>query len=71
MVAENMRTQDRLDNLLPEIIEWRRDIHQHPELGYEVHRTAALVAEKLKEFGCDHWFACRYGCFADHRGVRR
>ena len=53
MVAENMRTQDRLDNLLPEIIEWRRDIHQHPELGYEVHRTAALVAEKLKEFGCD------------------
>jgi len=53
MVAENMRTKDRLDNLLPEITEWRQDIHQHPELGYEVHRTAALVSEKLKAFGCD------------------
>src|SRR5476651_2801804 len=32
---------------------WRRDIHQHPELLYDVHRTAAFVAERLKEFGCD------------------
>src|SRR5262245_2474203 len=31
----------------------RRDIHRHPELLYEVHRTAALVAEKLEAFGCD------------------
>jgi amidohydrolase len=32
---------------------WRRDIHQHPEVLYEVPRTAALVAERLKAFGCD------------------
>ncbi|MBV8185161.1 MAG: amidohydrolase [Hyphomicrobiales bacterium] len=32
---------------------WRHDIHAHPELLYEVHRTAASVAEKLKAFGCD------------------
>jgi amidohydrolase len=32
---------------------WRRDIHQHPELLYDVERTAAFVAERLKEFGCD------------------
>jgi amidohydrolase len=32
---------------------WRRDIHQHPELDYAVHRTAALVAERLRAFGCD------------------
>src|SRR5690606_108504 len=37
----------------PEITEWRRDLHRHPELLYEVHRTAATVAEKLKAFGCD------------------
>ena len=32
---------------------WRHDIHAHPELLYEVHRTAASVAEKLNAFGCD------------------
>lgn len=48
-----MRTTDRLDNLLPEITEWRRHLHQHPELGYEVHQTAAFVANKLREFGVD------------------
>lgn len=48
-----MRGSDRLDNLLPEIADWRRDIHRNPELGYEVHRTAAFVAGKLRDFGCD------------------
>ena len=36
-----------------EIVAWRRDLHRHPELLYEVHRTAATVAEKLRAFGCD------------------
>ena len=36
-----------------EVARWRRDIHQHPEVLYEVHRTAGIVAEKLKAFGCD------------------
>jgi amidohydrolase len=44
---------NRVADLQPEIAEWRRDIHAHPELRYEVHRTAALVADKLKGFGCD------------------
>ena len=43
------RIADRAD----EIAEWRRDFHRHPELLYEVHRTAAEVAAKLKSFGCD------------------
>lgn len=48
-----MPIKNRLAELLPEIAEWRQDIHAHPELGNEEHRTAALVADKLAEFGCD------------------
>jgi amidohydrolase len=44
---------NRVADLQPDIQAWRRDIHQHPELLYEVHRTAAFVAERLREFGCD------------------
>ncbi|MEM7252862.1 MAG: M20 aminoacylase family protein [Pseudomonadota bacterium] len=36
-----------------DVAEWRRDIHAHPELGFEEHRTAELVATKLEEFGLD------------------
>ncbi|MFX5747426.1 amidohydrolase, partial [Acinetobacter baumannii] len=32
---------------------WRRDLHEHPELQFDVHRTADIVADKLREFGCD------------------
>src|SRR3954454_3201957 len=44
---------NRVADLQPEIQAWRRDIHSHPELLYEVHRTAAFVAERLREFDCD------------------
>lgn len=36
-----------------QLSEWRRDIHAHPELGFEEHRTAKYVAEHLETFGCD------------------
>ena len=44
---------NRIAEFHDEITEWRRDIHAHPELLYDVHRTAAMVAEKLHEFGVD------------------
>jgi amidohydrolase len=44
---------NRVAALHGDITGWRRDIHAHPELLYDVHRTAASVAEKLKSFGCD------------------
>jgi amidohydrolase len=44
---------NRVADLHAEITAWRRDFHAHPELQYDVHRTAASVAEKLKSFGCD------------------
>src|ERR1700723_4706724 len=44
---------NRAADLQPEIQAWRRDIHEHPELGYEERRTSAFVADRLREFGCD------------------
>ncbi|MDO8534641.1 MAG: M20 aminoacylase family protein [Xanthobacteraceae bacterium] len=44
---------NRLADRADEIAAWRRDIHAHPELLYEVHRTAATGADKLRNFGCD------------------
>lgn len=34
-----------------ELIEWRRDFHQHPETGFDVHRTAGIVADELEKMG--------------------
>jgi hippurate hydrolase len=36
-----------------EMTEWRRDLHRHPEFGFEERRTATFVAAKLREFGLD------------------
>ncbi len=44
---------NRISALHEEVTAWRRDIHEYPELQFDVHRTAGIVAEKLKEFGCD------------------
>lgn len=44
---------NRLADFHDEITAWRRDLHQHPELQFDTHRTSAAVAEKLKAFGCD------------------
>ena len=48
-----MPIRNRFAELHDEITAWRRDFHEHPELSFDVHRTAGIVAEKLKEFGCD------------------
>jgi amidohydrolase len=48
-----MPKTDIIAALTPEITAIRRDIHRHPELMYDVHRTAGLVADKLKEWGVD------------------
>ncbi|TDK43070.1 M20 aminoacylase family protein [Antarcticimicrobium luteum] len=48
-----MPVKNRFAELQDEITAWRRDLHEHPEILFETHRTSAVVAEKLKEFGCD------------------
>ncbi|MFZ5822045.1 MAG: M20 metallopeptidase family protein [Chloroflexota bacterium] len=37
--------------LTEELIEWRRDFHKHPEIGFEVQRTAGIVADALEKLG--------------------
>ena len=48
-----MPVKNRAAEFQEEVVGWRRDIHEHPEILYDTHRTSALVAEKLKSFGCD------------------
>jgi len=48
-----MPVKNRIADLHEEVAAWRRDIHENPEILYETHRTSALVAEKLRGFGCD------------------
>jgi len=44
---------NRLADLQDDIAAWRRDLHRHPEIMYDVHRTAATVADRLERFGVD------------------
>jgi len=44
---------NRFAELHADITALRQDIHSHPELMFDTHRTSALVAEKLRAFGCD------------------
>lgn len=43
----------RIDEVMPEVVSWRRDVHEHPELSNREFRTAALVAGHLRELGMD------------------
>ncbi len=48
-----MAIVERIARMHAELTEWRRDLHAHPELGFEETRTADLVAAKLAAFGCE------------------
>ena len=44
---------NRIAEFQDDMTAWRRDFHQHPELNFQEVRTAGIVADKLREFGCD------------------
>ncbi len=48
-----MPVVNRIAEFHPEMTAWRRDFHEHPEIGFEEVRTSGIVAAKLREFGCD------------------
>lgn len=47
------RVQEALNRSAQEAVEWRRYLHQHPELSFEEEKTARFIAEKLRSFGLD------------------
>ena len=48
-----MPIKNRLAEMHDEITAWRHDLHEHPEILFDTHRTASVVADKLRAFGCD------------------
>ena len=34
----------RVESVMPEVVSWRRDLHEHPELGNREFRTAGIIA---------------------------
>ena len=50
---KNVELLQAIQEMMPEIIENRRDIHRHPEIGRKEFRTTALIKEKLQEYGVD------------------
>src|SRR5918993_508309 len=44
---------NRIAEFHPEMTAWRRDLHQHPEIGFQEVRTSGVIADKLRELGCD------------------
>ena len=48
-----MKPLDHIEKFHDELIALRRDIHAHPELGFDEHRTSDLVASLLEKFGCE------------------
>jgi len=48
-----MPIEKKVAGLLDEMTAWRRDIHAHPELGFQEQRTAGLVASRLESFGLE------------------
>ncbi|SIS88702.1 M20 aminoacylase family protein [Paracoccus saliphilus] len=48
-----MPVLNRIADYTDEMTAWRRHLHQHPELGFDCHETAAFVAARLREFGVD------------------
>ena len=51
--AESSQIQAMVQQQLPQVTEWRRDLHQHPELSNREVRTSALVAKELKKMGLE------------------
>jgi amidohydrolase len=43
--------RSQAESIFEQLVEWRRDFHRHPELGFQEERTSAIIAEALDEYG--------------------
>ena len=52
--VDQSRIRPAIQALQPQLVEWRRRLHQRPELGFREKLTAEFVAQKLTEWGIEH-----------------
>jgi len=48
------RIRPAIQGLQSQLVTWRRQLHQHPELGFQEYQTAALVTQLLNQWGIAH-----------------
>lgn len=60
VLGENMDIIKETQNIMPQVIKWRRELHQIPEVGFELQQTAAYVKNALTELGIP--FLDNQGC---------
>lgn len=65
-----MDIKKEVENLTEELIAIRRDLHRHPELGYEEYRTAAIIGDYLKQCGLEVKTVAKTGVVGLLRGNR-
>ncbi|MDX2096210.1 MAG: M20 family metallopeptidase [Leptolyngbyaceae cyanobacterium bins.59] len=53
-LTDSSRIRSTIQALYPQLVEWRRYLHQRPELGFREQITADFIAQKLTEWGIDH-----------------
>ena len=51
MMSESLDLLSTAAALRQQLVAWRRDFHMHPELGFQEHRSAGLIADQLRELG--------------------
>jgi amidohydrolase len=54
LFADPTRIRLEIQTLYPELVTWRRQIHQHPELGFREQKTAQFITQKLTQWGIEH-----------------
>ncbi|MBD2499043.1 M20 family metallopeptidase [Anabaena azotica] len=52
--ADLSRVRLAIRSIQPQLVEWRRRLHQKPELGFQEKLTAEFVSQKLQEWGIEH-----------------
>ena len=51
--VEPARIEAAVEAVMPDVVLWRRDFHQNPELGFAEHRTAEVIADHLRGLGLE------------------
>lgn len=54
LAVDSARVRLEIKALQPQVVEWRRQLHQRPELGFREQLTAEFITKKLQEWGIEH-----------------